>query len=155
MNMPLDLKSSQLMLDGETDVIARRDFSHPPARVWRALTEPALIRQWMSSRDALTGCEMDLRPGGSFRYEWDAFFFSGPILEVDAPRRMVQTQHFSLDPAYRVEATTELVAQGSGTRLTHVMRYADAGARAAAIEQGFTDSMDEVFGRIETIRFED
>ena len=50
MNMTLDLTKLQLVLDGETDIIIRRDFTHPPARVWRALTEPALIRQWMSSK---------------------------------------------------------------------------------------------------------
>ncbi len=55
MNMTLDLTKLQVALDGETDIIVRRDFTHPPARVWRALTEPALIRQWMGSRrhDAL------------------------------------------------------------------------------------------------------
>jgi uncharacterized protein YndB with AHSA1/START domain len=61
-----DLTKLQLVLDGETDVVIRRDFTHPPARVWRALTEPALIRQWMAARDTMTRCEMDLRPGGRF-----------------------------------------------------------------------------------------
>jgi uncharacterized protein YndB with AHSA1/START domain len=50
MNMNLDLTKLQLVLDGETDICIRRDFTHPPARVWRGLTEPALIRQWMASK---------------------------------------------------------------------------------------------------------
>ncbi len=137
----------QLVLDGETDVIVRRNFTHPPARVWRALTEPELIPLWMSSQR----CEMDVRPGGSFRYEFDQFTFYGPILKVDAPRHMTQVQHFSKDPAYRVEVTIDLVARGTGTRMTYLMRYADAGARASAIADGFTDGLDEVFGRIEAV----
>ena len=82
MNMSLDLSKLQLVLDGETDIIIRRDFTHPPARVWRALTEPALIQQWLG---AMKRCEMDPRPGGAFHYEWEEFSFSGPILAVDAP----------------------------------------------------------------------
>jgi hypothetical protein len=31
------------------------------------------------------------------------------------------------------------------------MRYANAEARAAAIANGFTDSLDEVYGKIETL----
>ena len=151
MNISPDATILQLVLNGETDVIVRRDFTHPPARVWRALTEPDLIPLWLSSRDSKLRCEMDVRPGGSFRYEWDEFTFFGPILEVDAPRRMTQVQHFSKDPAYRVEVTIDLVARGTGTRMTHLMRYADADARASAIAVGFTDGLSEVFGRIEAV----
>lgn len=151
MNMSLDLAELQLVLDGETDVIVRRDFSHPPARVWRALTEPALICQWMSSKNSMTRCEMDLRPGGLFHYEWPEFFFSGPILAVDAPHHMVHVEHFNGDTTSGPTITTDLVARGTGTRMTMVMRYANAEARGAAIEAGFTDSFDEVFGRLETL----
>jgi uncharacterized protein YndB with AHSA1/START domain len=140
-----------MVLDGETDIVVRRDFSHPPARVWRALTEPALIRKWMSSKDDMTRCEVDLRPGGSFRYEWPEFFFSGPILAVDAPHRMVHVEHFNGDTSSGPTITTDLAARGTGTRLAMVMRYANAGARAAAIETGFTDGFDEVFGRLEAL----
>jgi uncharacterized protein YndB with AHSA1/START domain len=154
MNMTTDLNTDltklQLVLDGDTDIIIRRDFTHPPARVWRALTEPDLIMRWI---DGTTRCEMDPRPGGSFRYEWDAFYFWGHFLTVDAPHRMTQVQHFSRDPSYRVEFSVDVIARGSGTRMTQVMRYADAGARAAAIADGFTDGMDELYARLEALQF--
>jgi uncharacterized protein YndB with AHSA1/START domain len=147
----MDLNKLQLTLDGETDIIVRRDFTHPPARVWRALTEPALIRRWMSSKDDMTRCEMDLRPGGSFHYEWPEFFFSGPILAVDAPHRMVHVEHFNGDTSSGPTIMTDLVTRGTGTRMTMVMRYANAEARAAAIDLGFTDGLDDVFGRLEAL----
>lgn len=148
MTMTPDLTKLQLTLDGETDIIVRRDFTHRPARVWRALTEPALIRQWMGP---MTRCEMDLRPGGSFHYEWPEFHFSGPILAVDAPHHMAQVEHFSGDASYHVEIATDLVAHGTGTRMTIVMRYADDAARAAAIACGMTDGLDEVYGTLEAL----
>lgn len=146
--MNINLARLQLVLDGETDIIIRRDFTHPPARVWRALTEPALIQQWLGG---MKRCEMDPRPGGAFHYEWEEFFFSGPILAADAPYHMTHVEHFSGDASYHVEVTTDLAAHGTGTRMTMVMRYANAGARAAAIANGFTDSFDEIYGRLETL----
>ena len=149
MNMSLDMSELQLVLDGETDIIIRRDFTHPPARVWRALTEPALIQRWLGE---MKRCEMDPRPGGTFHYEWEEFFFWGPILAVDAPHHMIHVEHFSGDASYRVEITTDLVARGTGTRMTMVMRYANAEARAAAIANGFTDGLDEVYGKLEALQ---
>jgi uncharacterized protein YndB with AHSA1/START domain len=145
------MTEAQLVLDGDTDVVIRRSFSHPPARVWRALTEPALIRQWLSPD--LTACQIDARSGGSFRYDWPQFFFSGPILEADAPHRMVHVEHFNGDTTQGPTVTTTLTAEGTGTRMTVVMRYRDATARALAIEQGFTDGITEVYGRIQNLTF--
>ena len=148
MNMTLDLTKPQLVLDGETDIIIRRDFTHPPARVWRALTEPALIQQWLGR---MKRCEMDPRPAGAFHFEWEEFFFSGPILAVDAPHHMTHVEHFSGDASYHVEIMTDLAARGTGTRMTMVMRYANHEARAAALANGFTDSLDEVYGKLEAL----
>ena len=102
----MTLHPPQLSLDGETDVIIRRRFSHAPAKVWRALTEPALIRQWLSPD--LTECRMDPRPGGSFHYAWPEFFFSGPILEAAPPTRMVHVEHFNGDTTRGPTVTTTL-----------------------------------------------
>jgi uncharacterized protein YndB with AHSA1/START domain len=148
--MDMDLTRLQLVLDGDTDIIVRRDFTHPPARVWRVLTEPALIRKWMG-HGAMTRCEMDLRPGGSFHYAWAEFYFSGPILAVDAPHHMTHVEHFNGDTSSGPTITTDLVARGTGTRMTMVMRYSSAETRAAAIEAGFTDGYDEVYGRLEDL----
>lgn len=149
MNTELDTRL-QMTLEGDTDVVVRRDFPHPPERVWRALTEPELIRKWMGSND-MTRCEIDLRPGGSFHWAWTEFYFSGPILEVDAPRRMVHVEHFNGDQSSSPTITTDLVARGTGTRMTQVMRYPNQEARAAAVANGFTDGFDDVYGRLDTM----
>ena len=144
---------SRLTLDGDTDVVIRRPFSHPPAKVWRALTEPALIRQWLAPD--LTDCQIDARPGGSFRYDWPDFFFSGPILQFDPPNRMVHVEHFNGDTTQGPTVTTTLAPDGTGTRMTVIMRYPDAAARATAIKQGFTDGIEAVYARIEDLVFPD
>lgn len=155
--MTSEFTGLQIVLDGETDIILRRDFSHPPARVWRALTEPALIRQWMAIPDfPMTRCEIDPHAGGTFHFEWadaggKSFFFSGPIKTVAAPHHMTHVEYFNGDTTSGATITTDLVAQGTGTRMTMRMRYADAEARAAAIATGMIDGMDEVYGKLEAL----
>ncbi len=148
--MTLERTILRMDQEGDTDIVVRRNFSHPPARVWQALTEPALIRRWMG-QDAMTCCQMDLRPGGSFHYEWEEFYFSGPILSVDAPPRMVHIEHFNGDMSSGPEITTELHANAAGTRMTMTMRYASAEARTAAIAAGFTHGFDQVFERLAAV----
>ena len=156
-DLSLNQNALQMVLDGETDIIIRRSFSHPPARVWRGWTDPDLFRQWLSSADnPMTRCDMDVRPGGAFHWEWchadsTSFYFDGTYQEVEAPHHLVHTEHFSGDPSYRAVITTDLAALGDGTRMTVVMRYADADARAAAITGGFTDGMDVVYARLEAV----
>jgi uncharacterized protein YndB with AHSA1/START domain len=155
--MSLDLTQLQTILDGDTDIICRRDFSHPPAKVWRALTEPALLRQWMAvDGHPMTRCEIDSRPGGSFHYEWTgpdglSFFFSGPIVDVRPPLHMTHIEYFNGDTTSGARITTDLAPQGSGTRMTMIMRYDSAEARAAAIATGMTDGMDQVYGKLDAL----
>jgi uncharacterized protein YndB with AHSA1/START domain len=153
----MSLDQLQTVLDGDTDIRLRRDFAHPPAKVWRALTEPQLIRQWMAVEGhPMTRCEFDPRPGGSFHFEWQgpdgtSFFFSGPVVEVREPHHITHIEHFNGDPAMAAHITTDLALQGSGTRMTMVMRYDSAEARAAAIATGMTDGMDEVYARLDAM----
>ena len=156
--MSLDLTRLQTVLDGDTDILLRRDFAHPPAKVWRALTEPALIRQWMAVQDhPMTRCEFDPRPGGSFHFEWagpdgNSFFFSGPVVAVDPPHHITHIEYFNGDTTSGARITTDLAPQGSGTRMTMVMRYDSAEARATAIATGMTDGMEEVYGKLDAMR---
>lgn len=152
-----ELTTLQVAMEGETDIVTRRDFGHPPARVWRGLTEPALIRQWMAVEGhPMSRCEIDPRPGGAFHYEWagpdgSSFFFSGPVEVAEPPHRMVHVEHFNGDPALACEVTTDLAPREDGTRMTLRMRYADAQAREAAIATGMTDGMDAVYRRLDTL----
>jgi len=155
-NKNVEMPQLQVTQDGDTAIIVRRSFRHPPTRVWQAMTDPALIPKWMASMDTMTRCEMDLRPGGSFYYEWggspeNSFYFSGPILAVDAPHHMTHVEYFNGETVSGTTITTDLEARGTGTRMTIVMRYADAEARAEAIRNGMTDGFDEVYDKLEAL----
>src|SRR3546814_14654352 len=42
-------------------VIVEREFAHPPAKVWRALTQPHLVAEWLMAGDVAS------TPGHRFR----------------------------------------------------------------------------------------
>lgn len=55
-------------IDPNLDLVLERTVDVPPQLVWRAWTEPALIKQWFTPAPWTTvDCEVDLRPGGLFR----------------------------------------------------------------------------------------
>jgi uncharacterized protein YndB with AHSA1/START domain len=145
----------QVMQRGDTEIIVRRSFDHPPAAVWQAMTDPALIPKWMQSLDPMTSCEMDARRGGSFRYEWRgkarSFYFSGPILDAEAPRRIELIEFFNGDTSSGTHVNTELHAEGAGTRMTVVMRWPNAEARAAAVNSGRTYGLDKVYDKLNAV----
>ncbi|MEO6935150.1 MAG: SRPBCC domain-containing protein [Collimonas sp.] len=54
------------MNDKSTDtlsVVTERDISHPPEKIWRALTQPHLIAEWLMKNDfsPVVGRRFDLR----------------------------------------------------------------------------------------------
>jgi uncharacterized protein YndB with AHSA1/START domain len=149
----------QVALDGDTDIIERRDFAAPPEKVRRAMTEPALIRQWMWAFDwPMTVREIDQRPGGTFRYgytkngpEGGSFHFEGPILAAEPPLLLRHRELFNGDPSTASDVGTRLEARGAGTRMTITLRSANAEARAAAVATGRTDGMDVTYAKLDAL----
>lgn len=64
------------------------DLSHRPAKVWRALTDPELLAQWL-----LPVIGLELEPGAAFTFKtqayppWDGTVHCR-ILEIDEPRKL-------------------------------------------------------------------
>jgi uncharacterized protein YndB with AHSA1/START domain len=48
---------------GTRSVVVEREFAHPPEKIWRALTQPHLIAEWLMKNDfePVVGHRFDLR----------------------------------------------------------------------------------------------
>jgi Activator of Hsp90 ATPase homolog 1-like protein len=58
-----------LSTPGEREILTEREFDAPRERVWAAYTDPALIPRWWGLRNSETVVrELDLRPGGAWRF---------------------------------------------------------------------------------------
>lgn len=70
-------------------VIVEREFAHRPEKLWRALTQPHLIKEWLMSNDfapelghkfkftadwGAVDCEVrEIEPNRALSYSWDAY----------------------------------------------------------------------------------
>jgi uncharacterized protein YndB with AHSA1/START domain len=80
-----------------------REFDAPPAKVFRAHTDPELVAQWLGPRRLETRIDhYDCRTGGSWRFvqvaDGEEYGFHGCFHEVRPSELIVQTFTFEGDP---------------------------------------------------------
>lgn len=90
------------------------DFQAMPDELWRAITDPQRTRQYWygaSSRSTWTA-------GARWTSESDSgeLFLEGEILEIEAPRRLVQTFHVVHEPEAAAEPASTLSWEITPTR---------------------------------------
>jgi len=143
--------------EGDTHVIATRHFAAKPDAVYRAHTDTKLIQQWLLGPDGWTMpvCICDVRPGGTFRYEWahpkqPGFYVTGEFLEVEPNRRIVHVERMYLpDPTPDNHVETTFEPDGTGTLMTLRMTLPDAKTRAAMLATGMEHGMEASYARLE------
>jgi uncharacterized protein YndB with AHSA1/START domain len=77
-------------------IVITRAFDAPPETVFDAWTTPEQVARWWDpSRRPLARCEIDLRPGGAFRFEHQkgadgsGHVFAGVYRSITRPNRLV------------------------------------------------------------------
>ncbi len=149
-------------LQGDRQLILTRAFAAPPDRVFRAHTEAALVRQWMSGTMGyvVSDCTYDARPGGSFRVVWESadgdmpsFSVSGEFLALDPPHRIehVERMHLPEMTTSDNHIVTEFAADASGTLMTITMTFDSSDARDEAIATGMTEGMEAFYLQLDTL----
>jgi uncharacterized protein YndB with AHSA1/START domain len=106
-----------------------RVLSHPPEKVWRALTEEEHLSAWFP-----TTIEGELRPGAplTFRFRGEEMPpTSGECIECEPPRVLELTWGFSEEDEQQPEQSRfELTPEGDGCRLTFMTTYDRVGKSA-------------------------
>lgn len=148
-----------LARDGETDIIATRRFKASPEALYRAHTDPELVRQWVLGPPgwSMTVCVNEARPGGRIHYEWQhedgqRFGITGEMLEIESGARIVHSERMELGDAtaeYRVETCFE--ADGEGALLTLRMIFTDEATRETMIETGMEHGMEASYARVDPL----
>ena len=102
-----------------------RSFRAAPEKVWRALTQPEALKQWMAPTDEFTipVAESDLRVGGRYHIvmrspDGEQHDVNGAYREVVLNRKLVYTWVWKSTPERESLVTMELRAAGGGTELT-------------------------------------
>lgn len=131
-----------------------RTFNAPSALVFRAWTTPDLVRRWWGFESSpLVVCDIDLRPGGAWRYvsresDGTELGWHGTYLEVEAPHRLASTEVFEGYPDGEAQNTLTLTEREGSTTLVvtvlHSSRENRDGHIASGMERGLQHSLDRV-----------
>ena len=156
--------TARVSLPSDTEVQVTRDFKAPRALVWRAHTETELFQRWIGGYPGWTMpvCEMDVRPGGKYRWRWRTddgsmeFGFFGEYREVEAPALIVHDEYYdpgtmggAMDASNPARIRTTFTEQDGITTLVVLMDYGTKEARDAALATGMTDGMEASYARLE------
>lgn len=115
----------------QTEAIAFEfDLRHPPEKVWRALTDPTLLAEWL-----LPAIDLNLEPGAAFTLKTQAYpGWDGTVncrfVEIEAHRKLSYTWSV---PFLDTVVTFTLTPTESGTRLS-------------LVQSGFRSDQKQEFG---------
>jgi uncharacterized protein YndB with AHSA1/START domain len=146
------------------DLFFERIVDVPKELIWRAWTEPELIKQWFTPAPWRTiACEIDLRPGGKFGTvmcspEGQEFPNIGTYLEVRANERLVWTNALSqgFRPAQKTDeisgffftAMITLSEQTNGTKYTATVIHSNEADckkhEAMGFQEGWSMALDQL-----------
>ena len=106
------------------------DLNHSPEKVWRALTDPTLLAEWL-----LPVLDLKLEPGAPFTFKTQAYpGWDGTVncrfVEIEAHRKLTYTWSV---PFLDTVVTFTLTPTASGTRLS-------------LVQSGFSPDQKKEFG---------
>jgi len=152
------MSTLKVTLLSDREIAMTREFNAPRQLVWDAHTKPELVKKWLLGPPgwSMPVCKIDLRVGGSFRYEWrndkdgTTMAMGGVYKEIKPVERIVNTEQFD-DPWYEGEAIDTLVLreEKGKTILTMTVKYASQQIRDAVIKSGMTSGVEQSYDHLE------
>jgi uncharacterized protein YndB with AHSA1/START domain len=153
-------RSASLTLPADDQILITREFDAPRHLVYRAWTEPELIRRWWhAKRGEVTAVEVDLRPGGRWRYAMvaDGGFevgFHGEYREVVPNEKIVSTEAYEgiPDPDENATLNTVTFEEHEGrTTVTILVQAPSRDVRDAIIASGMEDGLQDALDLLEEV----
>lgn len=141
----------------DREFVLSRVVDAPRALVFEAWTKPEHVRNWWGCGDlSLTTCEIDLRPGGAWRYvmtgaDGTEYPFKGVYSEIAPPERLVYTEVYDVEPYSDFEAlNTVLFTEEDGkTRITSTILHKTTEARDGHLNSGVQEGAAKTYENLE------
>jgi uncharacterized protein YndB with AHSA1/START domain len=152
-------KALTITTPSDREILMTRAFNAPRALVFEAWTRPELVRHWWG-RDGLSMpvCEIDLRPGGAWRYtlrdpDGNEYRFRGVYREIAPPERLVYTECFDEPSIGSPEWLTTVTFHEDRGRTTMTSRilHASREARDGHLQSGMEPGATECLNRLEEL----
>jgi uncharacterized protein YndB with AHSA1/START domain len=141
----------------DTEVRITRSFKAPARFVFDAFTKPEYLSRWYGCATmTMSVCEIDLRPGGAYRWtlkteEGFDCCFKGEYLEVERPERLVYTEQFLLGDEWTppLHTTATFDERDGQTTMELKLVYTSKAHRDGHMGSGMESGMAESHRRIE------
>jgi uncharacterized protein YndB with AHSA1/START domain len=142
----------------DEEILIVREFDAPKEAVYRVWTEPEYVRQWWhANRGTMKVCDIDLRPGGKWRYAMDTpdgfeVAFHGTYREVVPNERLVSTEAFEgvPEPDENASVNTVTFTEVDGrTTVEILVQCASKEVRDAIIASGMEDGLQDALDLLE------
>lgn len=149
--------SATVTLPSDTEILITRSFEAPRSLVWDALTTPRhLLRWWGPDHCPLVSCELDLRPGGAWRYlardaDGNELAWHGTYREIVDLERMVSTEVFEGFPEAESLSTMTLTEHEGVTTLQTLVRHTSTQHRDGHVHSGMEAGMQLTFNRLDDL----
>jgi uncharacterized protein YndB with AHSA1/START domain len=136
------MRTTTVTIPSELEIRVERVFEAPRAHVFSVWTDPQLIPEWWG--DGTVVEEMDVRPGGTYRFRTAWGVVEGEFREVEPPERLVQTFQNHVQ-------TLEFEDLGEQTKLTQTMRFETTEERDTTMQYGVEEGAKWGFSRIDAV----
>jgi uncharacterized protein YndB with AHSA1/START domain len=149
--------SATVTLPADEQILITREFDAPKELVWRAYTEPELVRKWWhANRGEMTVCDIDLRVGGGWRYvmvtpDGVEVAFRGEYREVVPYERIVSTEVYEAVPDAEAVDTIEFTEAGGRTTITLLVQHQRKEHRDMHVESGMEDGLQDALDLLEQV----
>lgn len=137
--------------------VIKRVFNAPRRLVFELFTQPEHVRRWYGPRYlSMTVCEIDLRPGGAWRFVLQApdggtHGFSGVYREIVPHERLVFTEGYEGMPGTDYVVTAVFEERDGKTTLTSTLVYKEVAHREGHIGAGMEAGMRETYERFDEL----
>src|SRR5512132_3634445 len=129
------MNETTVTIPNELEIRVERIFDAPRAHVFSVWTDPKLIPEWWG--DGTVVEEMDVRPGGTYRFQTAYGAVEGEFREIEEPERLVQT--------------LQIEDLGDQTKLTQTMRFATTEERDTTMQYGVEEGAKSGFARVDEL----
>jgi uncharacterized protein YndB with AHSA1/START domain len=162
MNQLQTTSDTDIRVISDLEIVMTRTFDAPRELVYQACTQAKHMAQWWGPRGyALPVCEMDVRPGGAYRFiqrgtDGGEHVFYGVFREVAPPRHLVMTQVYEPYADHEVVVSIDFEElPDNRTRLNEHMLFDTVESRdgmlAAGMEYGARESMDRLAEQLQVM----
>ncbi len=153
MTTPDKVGATTFTTPSDREIVMTRIVDAPRRRVFEAWTHPEHLPRWFGRRGwTMPVCEIDLRPGGAWRFlsrgpDGRDMGMSGVYHEITPPQRLVYTESFDDYPGETIN-TLVLSEENGKTTITCSSVYPSKEARDAVLKtrmrEGASESLDRL-----------